>query len=373
MRYNLYALSAKSNTMKKILIASAYTGSGHNSIANILAETIKSLGKNTYEVKIYHVLGKKTSIPYRILGPTSLMDNTYNKTNNLIGRNIILDITGRVLNREIKKVINDFKPDIVLAVHYFYFPALNRLKIPYYIFVTDPFSVHAIWAETEAEKVVVFSREARKRLLSLLVPKNKIVLSKFPLRNQFSKPASKEAIRKKLHLKNSDFVILLGGSGEGMDRAKQIAKSLHKSSLNFKCVVICGRNSLLRLQLLPILLSDDRFIIHGYVQNISTYLRTCDIFVGKAGANILFECISQDIPIVAIPPVLPQEVGNRKFITKNNIGYVFNNTDDAFHKIGGLINNKQELKTIIRNIHAIKHSLTCSSREFSTIIDKIIK
>jgi processive 1,2-diacylglycerol beta-glucosyltransferase len=359
----------------KILIGSAHYGGGHDSIAQIISEALNSPKKkeNKIQTATYYLQGKKASISYRLFGPTSFFKNSYNKLNNLIGREFTLSLADTIVRREITKAIKLYCPDLVFSTHYFYTRTLLKMGIPNILFVADPFSLHAIWAETDADKIVVFTKTARAQLLDHYVPKEKILISKFPLREEFYNKNNKITARKKINIPENDFVLVLGGSGDGMDKTKQIAALLHKSNLKFHAFIICGRNILQKTTLSALLFNDERFIVLGMVDNISDYLCASDLFIGKVGPNILFECLHLNIPIIGTLPFLPQEQGNRDFVIRNNIGWIETQPNKIIEIISSLCHNPTRLSEIKKRMSVLDVKYVAKKDDFLEMIHNLLK
>ncbi len=356
----------------KFLIGSAHYGGGHDSLALILQNIInKSNGK--HEATIHYLHGKKASISYRIMGPTSFFNKFWHKTDNLIGRELFLTLADTILYREIKQAVKTAKPDTVLIIHPFYDKSIIRLNKPFFIFVTDPFSVHAMWAELEAQKIIVFTKQAVNRLTKLFVPNDKIILSKFPLRDQFYEPKENYKIKQELNINPDKVVLVLGGNGEGMDRTKQTAIALHKTNLDFRAYIVCGRNLILKTTLSARLFNDPRFVVLGFTDKLAEYLSIADLFIGKVGANILFECLWTTTPIIATLPVLAQEEGNRDFIIKHKLGWVLDRPSEIIKLISELISDPKKLDSIKKRMLKTQNHYVCNKDEFSLLVKNILQ
>lgn len=357
-------------TLMKILIGSAHAGGGHNSIAKVLQSALNDLNP-LLDNEIYHVQGKKAGIYYRLFG-VKTFNHFYHRTNNLIGREIALLLIEQIVIREIKKMINKKHPDLVLAVYPFYGQTLAKLKVPYVTFVTDPFLFHSVWADTESKYLVVFSQEAKKRAQKFLVPDKKIIFYPFPLKNEFFIKKDLNNLKNQYKIKKNEFVLTIGGSGDGMERSQIICKYLHQTNLPFKAFVICGKNLLLRTKLKTRLYLDKRFEIIGFTDKIDEYLRISDLFVGKVGANILFECLQLTLPILTTIPFFGQEDGNREFILKEKIGWVEKEPKSVVRLIIQLIQNPAFLKRKRHKMTKIKDQYVTSSDNIKPLLKKLI-
>lgn len=354
----------------KILIGSAHAGGGHNSLAKIIERILKS--QPGIDCETYHVQGRKPRIYYRYVN-IKFFNALYRKTDNLIGREIALVLVDKLMAREIKKLVSQKKPDLVITVHYFYGQTLAKLKIPYISFVADPFRFHSAYADTEAKKLIVFSPEAKKRAKKLMVPEEKIILTKFPVNEEFFLKKDIKDLKQKYQVEDENLIITIGGSGDGMEKSSLICSKLRKSKIKFKAFVLCGKNKILYTRLKALYLLDSRFEIIGFTDQLDEYLRISDVFIGKSGPNILFECLSCNTPIIATLPFYAQEDSNREFIQKMNIGWVKNNITDAVNLIMQIAKNKNVLLKKRVNISRIKNEYICDLKEFGKVINNALK
>lgn len=60
----------------------------------------------------------------------------------------------------------------------------------------------------------------------------------------------------------------------------------------------------------------------GWIENMAEVLSACDIVLGKAGPNFLFDCVACEKPFVAITHISGQEDENLDLIKKKKLGWV---------------------------------------------------
>ena len=89
----------------------------------------------------------------------------------------------------------------------------------------------------------------------------------------------------------------------------------------------------------------------GYTTNVDYYMRKADLIVTKSGGITTFEAINIGTPLYILKPFLVQEIGNAKYIEKNNIGRIMwskkiNIADDII----SLLENKLVLKSMRSNM-----------------------
>ena len=62
--------------------------------------------------------------------------------------------------------------------------------------------------------------------------------------------------------------------------------------------------------------------LFGYTNEVYKYIEKAELIITKPGGITLFEAIYSKTPIFVLRPFLSQEIGNAKFIEKNEIGTV---------------------------------------------------
>ena len=113
-------------------------------------------------------------------------------------------------------------------------------------FATEPLDASALWAEPDAERVVVPSEAALADLLRYGVPEGKIDLIGYPVQQSFLHAPLKAAARAALGLEDRlTCLVSLGGEGVG-NRAEATVRTLLEHPLKPYVVAVTGRNAALK-------------------------------------------------------------------------------------------------------------------------------
>jgi UDP-N-acetylglucosamine:LPS N-acetylglucosamine transferase len=363
--------------MTKLLILSSDTGEGHNSAAAAIAATAQAAGMDPTIRK-----------PLEESGPFNrALGNFYNLLLTrkpqwmthylwLIDRIRPNDRTSMypLVKRFIADFIDSARPDVVLSVH----PMLNhyiprfikeeRLAIPFYTFVTDPFPPFwRGWASPFVDRYFVVRDEAFHALTGMGVPPSHIEIISMPVRPQF-RPANArelENFRNELNI-GDDGIVLINGGARGGGPIYQIYQRVKKAAGRTNIVVICGRNSTLQARID----SADHFATRtvGFVPDIHRYVAAADLVLTKPGAMSTYETLACGVPVVllGILALMPQESGIFDAAKRYDFGFSaqsFNELEDVILLGRAEWNRKREKvplfyrnssgEDLIERIHAV--------------------
>jgi processive 1,2-diacylglycerol beta-glucosyltransferase len=253
-----------------------------------------------------------------------------------------------------------FSPDIVVSMHFLgthLFGELKKMgvvKVPVIAAITDPFDYHSLWYNEDIDELMVFSKKA-KRILSKSLPPEKIKVFNYPLGMKFSKKIiSKEKARQKLGI-DEKFTILMTSGGEGVGNIEQFLSSILKKNMDMNVHVVCGRNEELKKTLEKKIKRNVRgkYTIHGFVDNMDELLSSCDVFVGKGGANMTMEALVTGKPII-FSHCVQNEKGIVEFVTKNKMGWYKEDSSRFVKLLMKLIDNPRHLEIVTKNIEKQK-------------------
>lgn len=105
--------------------------------------------------------------------------------------------------------------------------------------------------------------------------------------------------------------------------------------------------------------------LFGYTNEVHKYIEKAELIITKPGGITLFEAIYSKTPIFVLRPFLSQEIGNAKFIEKNEIGtVVWDKSENTTQDILNLLRTPKLLDKMKKNMEKIKSSL-----EKLTVID----
>jgi len=387
--------------MKKILVLSSEkAGGGHQSLAQAIQ---KELSKS-FQVEIYDQFLQTGSAGYFYIHHylPFVYNFFYRLTDNKFGGWLVHQISFFFTLPSLRKIIwKDY--DLIISVQAFLTSEIRRLTDkPLAIFIADPVSIHQAWICPQADLTLVATPEAAEICQKKGIPKNKVKVVGFPVRQEFYR---RKYLLQKKPQRSRQFTVFLGGSGYGVRETKAIlkyllkAKSLpggvacspdpektirnsfdpgssedfdpgssfpdRKSSGSFldgglvKLIVVCGRNPRLKKSLIR----KPNIKVYGFVKNIASLMTKSDLVIGKAGPNLLFESIALGIPFLATGYPPEQEKGNLELIKKHKIGFVEPDPKKAAQLILSLAKNPSRLAQLQPNLRrlASHHRLALSN------------
>lgn len=315
---------------RKILILTSKTGGGHESIAQAVKE---SLAKD-FQVEIYDAystLGAQLYGYIHLYLPT-FFNYFYRLSENRPSAGFLHFLAFLLNFHKLKKVKYE-NYDLIFSVQPFLTQeVLWLIKKPKFVYLlNDPLTFSQANICPQADLLFVATPEAKSKCLKKGMAKEKVVVSGFPVREQFFKVKPK---------KKKQLTIFIGGSGYGLRETISLVKQLANSGLQL--IVVCGRNSRIKRKL-P---QGKNIKVFGFVANMAKLMAQADLIVGKAGPNLLFESVSLNIPFLATGYPPEQEKGNLELIKKCQLGFVEENPKKAAALIRKLSRNPQKLRAL---------------------------
>lgn len=330
--------------MSNLLILSSNTGEGHNSAAVAIRLAAQAAGlhatvrrpleesgaANRALGSFYNAL--LTRRPQWMTGYLWLIERVRPNEREMLYRRE---------SKFIGRFLDSAKPNLLLSVH----PMLNhfiqrfikeqRLDIPCYTFVTDPFPPFwRGWASAYIDRYFVTRDEAADALMALGVDRERIDLVPMPVRPQFA-PATMSEIqkfRRELHLDDSS-TILLNGGARGGGPILNIYATVRRSAPESNIIVICGRNKRLRQAIER--KAHPKTRVFGFVDDIHRFTATSDLVLTKPGAMSSYEALACKVPpvLLGILALMPQESGMFDAAKRHGFGYSVQTLTELAHII----------------------------------------
>ena len=349
--------------MKRIAIFYITLGGGHLSIAQGLKERLNNYFGNKVKVDLIDPTTSFTN-PLYSLGTSISCDayNLYYKISQKGPVNKLISQFYYLLHQDsFKEVIRSLKPDIIISTAYLFDSQVKNIldsygkKVPWITFIADPFNPNPSSFNHDVDLFLTYDRKFMPNLNNGKINPKKVLSVGFPLRQDFYKKYARHKVLQNIGLKPTIFTILFGGSGYGMDHLERIAKSVSEMK-NIQALFICGKNKLLKHSLDFIWGNNKNIKIFDSLKadKLASLMQSADLFVGKAGPNAMFETIISQLPMIVTPPVLGQEIGNRSFIEKNNIGFLSTNSTQTMSLIKKISQNPELLNGCRKNLIKVK-------------------
>jgi hypothetical protein len=144
------------------------------------------------------------------------------------------------------------------------------------------------------------------------------------LRQAFHRPADpadhvdRAALRRRLGLQADVPTAVVMYGGYGSPQMLDVARALPDTQL----VLMCGRHARLAEQLRALPGPGGRRHVVGYTDDVPTYLRAADFFVGKPGPGCLSEALHLGLPVITFGNAwtMPQERFNVRWVVEQGLG-----------------------------------------------------
>jgi processive 1,2-diacylglycerol beta-glucosyltransferase len=187
----------------------------------------------------------------------------------------------------------------------------QRLPIPCYTFVTDPFPPFwRGWASPFVDRYFVPTNEARTALIAAGIAASRIVVVAMPVREGF-RPATMSEVQEFRASQKLDgsSTILINGGARGGGPIYEIYKSVRSNAQGSNILIVCGWNQKLRWQIEQV--QDARTRTFGFVEDFYRYVAAADLIITKPGALSTYEALACGVPVVlsGIGGLMPQESG----------------------------------------------------------------
>jgi UDP-N-acetylglucosamine:LPS N-acetylglucosamine transferase len=237
-------------------------------------------------------------------------------------------LEARVLDELARRAASDLASrsvDLVVVNHGFLMVAYARarrrygLRRPVVTFATEPFDANALWAEPHADRVVAPSHAARRHLIRLGVPGERIDVVGYPVAGALLSPPTREEARRRLDLPVEGRRALLSLGGEGVaDRPERWIDAILDAG--FRVSAIAGRNAALAERLARHPAAGAMLDVHGFVDDMPLRLAAADVVVGKAGPASVMEALAVGRPFLATSHAGLNEAAVIAYLERSGLG-----------------------------------------------------
>jgi processive 1,2-diacylglycerol beta-glucosyltransferase len=343
----------------RVLILSATSGAGHIRSAQAIEKAFLEVGAAR---QVRHV----DSLEYTSYVVRNLYSKTYidmvNKAPDLLGwlydasdkpwtnerRRLAFD---RLNTRPLVRMINDYKPEIVICTHFL--PAeiiswlLCRQKIQtrHVIVVTD-FDVHASWLCRHYDQYFAALDETKEHLVSMGVPRDKVSVSGIPIDPVFAHLKNKIEMRKKYDLDLERPTILVSAGGFGVGPMEELLESLGQLRHSAQVIAMCGRNKGLKEKLdEQSRFANGNLIVKAVAHTtaMDEYMAASDMVLGKPGGLTTAEALSKGLVFVIVNPIPGQEERNSDHLLEEGVAIRCNNLPALAYKIDKLLDDSERM------------------------------
>lgn len=347
----------------RILIISASIGTGHTKAAQAIAmqvrrrypeavvETVDFMADGYYLNRLI----KESYLQMLHLSP-NIYDVLYRWTKSA-RRFSMQGIMARAMKRNMKELLDTYRPDIVICTHPFPCSAVAYLKKTQYPnlvltgVITD-FAVHQMWIFDEVDLYFIGSADMLMAMVAKGVSRKRVAVTGIPVLSSFSEydrtePKAKDGRQ----LPN----ILIMGGGLGMGGVQESLHSLEQIARSLRIVVIAGRNKKLRRKLEKFCLRSHHSIrIYDYTDRIPDLMANAQLLITKPGALTISEALTMELPMILFDPIPGQEIDNARFLEGKGAAVWVRNGDDIAGEALALLTDAERHDAIRARARALR-------------------
>ena len=278
--------------------------------------------------------------------------------------------------KKCKKIINDFKPDIVIGVGgYVTAPVISVAhKLGYKTFIHEQNSVPGATNKYLSNKADLIGVSLKSSLKDF--PKNKTIFT--------GNPCSEDAINKKeadkkefnLSVDKKLVLFVMGSLGSNKVNSFLVKTMSMFNNKDYEILFVTGKLDYdnIKKKKFP-----SNVKVVPYIENMTRIMKKTDIMVTRAGASTLSEIIALKIPSILIPsPYVPNnhQYKNAMDLVNNNAALLVEEKDlkgDILVKtIDNLITDNNRIKEIKSNLKkmGVNNSATIIYENIRKLIDR---
>ncbi len=237
----------------------------------------------------------------------------------------LLALIFRILSARVKKFVNDYNPDCIVATQMYPNALLSRyvkkgiVTKPIIGVLTD-YGVHGVWVRDTTAIYCVGHQQVADALRQQGVPAHRVRVTGIPLIPAFENLPGQQQARANLGLGTNPTILITGGQcGIGVTDALQ--QLLDDERHRYQVLVTAGSHAADNEKLQQLAHTyQNRFHLFGWRSDMRDLFCAADIVVGKPGGLTVSEALACGKPFIATCCLGGQEMHNVNFLEKNSAG-----------------------------------------------------
>lgn len=231
----------------------------------------------------------------------------------------------RIISYKIKRLIRQFKPEIVVCTHPFTSQMVTGLKksmpkMPKIATIMTDFAPHSFWLREGVDAYIVSHEGMKFEMINQGIPKKTIYPLGMPVGREFQNECNKKEVRKSLGLDENKTTLLIMGGSLGFGDIREVFLDLINSPRPIQLIVVTGQNKSLYKQIRKYCIGSHMTIkLFGYANNISELMSASDLLISKPGGMTISEALTKCLPTILISPIPGQEEKNSQFLLNSGI------------------------------------------------------
>lgn len=268
-----------------------------------------------------------------------------------------INILSNLVSHKLREYINDYKPDVIVGTHSFASMVITYLEEKKAInclsvgIITD-FTVHPFWENTSLDYYVLANEQLIHQAGKKGIPRNKILTTGIPVKEQFANKIPKADARRKLGFKDKKTILMMMGS-MGFGNIGKTIQRIDTLEWDFQVICICGNNERMR-NVLENKIKKGKFkkdiYVYGFVNNVSDMMDASDLIITKPGGLTTSEALAKHLPPIIMNPIPGQEDRNMEFLVNNGAAVMVTETFPIEEAIYELFSNDWRLDLLGQSV-----------------------
>ncbi len=314
--------------------------------------------------------------------------------------NKIRSIATKLQAGALKALMEEFRPDHVIATHFLALDAFTarggrrRHSVPVSCVITD-YAVHSFWLRDWVDGYFVANEEVADVMARRGIPREKIQVTGLPV-----DPAFVDAVAK-LDAKQGQLTdegaaradarpesgkrrlrVLLMGGGFGVGHMVEAAQAIlgmrgeaapGRAGRRVSLTAVAGKNEETRAALESLhaeLPYDAELTVRGFIGNVEEEMAKADLLVSKAGGLTVTEALVMGLPMFLLDPIPGQEEHNAEYLLEEGAAKMVGSLDSLEYKLDRAIADPQWLARMRERARAIRRPN--ASREIVEAAAKLV-
>lgn len=319
------------DAVRRILVLTSSTGSGHDRRAYAFKEWVSRLYPNgCVHVKVEHLLENSSALLKFGVHFYNVIQRHAPWLHNIYwwvaeGFGLLQGAGMNCGDSYFRNILLDYRPHLILSLHDStnrgYFETAKKLLgqdhlrcVTYCGEYSGGFGYSRIWVCKAADFFFSRTKEAASYAQSIALPpeKHRLFFNFLPP-SCFSAPleeSARPAFRQSLGLFPDKFTLLLAASGQGAGAHLDSLRALEPLANCIQCVVVCGKNESLHRRVTDYARTSPlRLCVEGYSTRMPELLQIADAVLARGGANLSAEAAFFGIPLLidGRGGIMPQE------------------------------------------------------------------
>ncbi len=347
-----------------ILILYASAGNGHRRAAQAVYEAFISAGRE--DVTMIDILDF-TPMWFKWIysqGYMKMINRArwlwrylFNLTNRPY-RSFVIDFWHNLLNRmatrSLGRYLRQVDIDIVVTTHFMANDVVAHYRDKYsfgckLVCVVTDYVVHRFWFSSKVDKYFVGCSGAKRQLMEMGVPEDRVTVSGIPVPASFLKTLPRELLLRELGLEDKFTILMLANAV----RDDLIVDAVKVLMMDMQIIVGCGKNWRLQRKLEELAPLSSGLKVYGKIDHMDYAMSVADLIVTKPGGLVVSEAIVKRLPMVLIDPIPGQEEGNRDFVVESGMGLFAKGTVDLIRHILFLKHNPDKLSKMVERLDSM--------------------